>query len=141
MRNVSITHAKALEERQKQLTTQLSEQQVKELKEAFSIFDKNGDGGISNDELRIFLETLGMNDQLLAPLLPSLPYIKSPFLIRVLINSLKPSSKKFLSFFSGQKPSDKDIARLMAEVDEDGNGEIDFDEFLQMMVRFTFFQF
>jgi len=92
LRNASISQAKAAEEKEKLMTTGLSESRIKELKEAFSIFDKNGDGGISNDELRIFLETLG------------------------------------------QKPSDKDIAMLMKEVDEDGNGEIDFDEFIQMMV-------
>jgi len=89
----SIAEAKAAEEKEKLLTDQLSEQQVKELKEAFSIFDKNGDGGISIGELRIFLETLG------------------------------------------QKPTDREVAALMKEVDSNGNGEIDFDEFLQMMVR------
>jgi len=93
LRTVSLTQQKAAEEKARQLTNQLSEQQQKELKEAFSIFDKNGDGGISNDELKIFLETLG------------------------------------------QKPTDKEVSALMKEVDADGNGEIDFDEFLQMMIR------
>jgi len=84
--------AKMVEEKEKKLTTQLSEQQVAELKEAFSIFDKNGDGCISPDELRIFMETLG------------------------------------------QKPTEKMVEALMREIDSDQDGEIDFDEFLQMMV-------
>jgi calmodulin len=71
----------------------LSPAQIKEFKEAFSIFDKNGDGGISIDELQIFLETLG------------------------------------------QQPTEKEVAEMMREVDKDGNNEIDFDEFLQMMVK------
>jgi len=92
VQSTSIAENKMKEDRQKELTATLSDQHIKELKEAFSIFDKNGDGGISVDELRIFLETLG------------------------------------------QKPTDKEVQSLMAEVDEDGNNEIDFDEFLQMMV-------
>mmetsp|Transcript_6570 Transcript_6570/g.9500 ORF Transcript_6570/g.9500 Transcript_6570/m.9500 type:complete len:149 (-) Transcript_6570:378-824(-) len=33
----------------------------------------------------------------------------------------------------GQNPSDGDIKVMMAKVDEDGNGEIDFDEFAELM--------
>jgi calmodulin len=34
----------------------------------------------------------------------------------------------------GQRLSDEELEAMMGEVDTDGNGEIDFDEFKQMMV-------
>uniref|UniRef100_A0A6B2LQ24 EF-hand domain-containing protein n=1 Tax=Arcella intermedia TaxID=1963864 RepID=A0A6B2LQ24_9EUKA len=69
----------------------MTKEQHKELKDAFSIFDKNGDGSISREELKVVLEAIG------------------------------------------QKPSDAELDRLIYEVDLNNNGEIDFEEFLQMM--------
>mmetsp|Transcript_13346 Transcript_13346/g.34272 ORF Transcript_13346/g.34272 Transcript_13346/m.34272 type:complete len:158 (-) Transcript_13346:62-535(-) len=33
----------------------------------------------------------------------------------------------------GMKPSKADVERMISEIDEDGNGEVDFSEFLQVM--------
>ena len=35
----------------------------------------------------------------------------------------------------GQKPTPQELENMIREVDTDGNGEIDFDEFLTMMAR------
>ena len=35
----------------------------------------------------------------------------------------------------GQNPSEEELEEIVAEADEDGNGEIDFAEFLGMMAR------
>ena len=35
----------------------------------------------------------------------------------------------------GHKPSEEELREMIAEVDQDGNGEIDFDEFCFMMKR------
>lgn len=35
----------------------------------------------------------------------------------------------------GQNPSEAELADLIAEIDQDGNGEIDFDEFLILMSK------
>ena len=35
----------------------------------------------------------------------------------------------------GQNPTEEQIVQMIEEVDEDGNGEIDFDEFLGMMSK------
>ena len=40
---------------------QITDEQVEEYKEAFSLFDKNGDGYISSKELGIVMRSLGQN--------------------------------------------------------------------------------
>ena len=60
------------------------------LKAAFRLFDKDGSGTISPDEIR---KVLGINS------------------------------------------SDKHLNKLIAEIDENGDGEIQFDEFCKMMKR------
>ena len=35
----------------------------------------------------------------------------------------------------GQNPSDMEIQDMINEIDEDGNGTIDFNEFMMLMVR------
>jgi len=71
----------------------LGPEQIAEYREAFSVFDKNGDGFIGWKELGTVMKTLGLN------------------------------------------PTEDELQQMVAEVDTDGNGEIDFDEFVEMMVK------
>ena len=43
------------------MTDQLTEEQISEFKEAFSLFDKNGDGNITSQELGTVMRSLGQN--------------------------------------------------------------------------------
>ena len=70
------------------MTENWSEVQIAEFKEAFALFDVDGDGSITVEELRTVFSSLGQN------------------------------------------PSDQELRDMIADVDEDGSGEIDFDEFL-----------
>ena len=72
---------------------QLSEEQIAEFKEAFSLFDKDGDGTITTKELGTVMRSLGQN------------------------------------------PTEAELQDMINEVDADGNGTIDFPEFLTMMAR------
>ena len=71
----------------------LTEEQIADCKEAFSLFDKDGDGSISCDELRTVMTSLGEN------------------------------------------PTTMELEEMIQEVDSDGNGQIEFSEFLTMMAQ------
>lgn len=71
----------------------LTEEQIQEFREAFSLFDKDGDGTITTVELGTVMKSLG------------------------------------------QCPAESDLLDMINEVDADGNGTIDFSEFLQMMTK------
>eukprot|EP01101_Sappina_pedata_P009203 TRINITY_DN52_c0_g2_i1.p2 TRINITY_DN52_c0_g2~~TRINITY_DN52_c0_g2_i1.p2 ORF type:complete len:161 (-),score=90.22 TRINITY_DN52_c0_g2_i1:99-554(-) len=77
------------------MSHKLSEDQVAEFKEAFSLFDKDGDGSITAKELGTVMRRLGQN------------------------------------------PTDEELNAMVNDVDTDGNGSIDFEEFLEMMIRQT----
>jgi len=74
---------------------QLTDWQIAEFKEAFSLFDKDGDGTITTKELGTVMRSLGQN------------------------------------------PTETELQDMINEVDADGNGNgtIDFPEFLTMMAR------
>ncbi|KAH9321894.1 hypothetical protein KI387_016533, partial [Taxus chinensis] len=71
----------------------LSEDQIAEFKEAFGLFDKDGDGSITTKELGTVMRSLGQN------------------------------------------PTETELRDMIGEVDADGNGTIDFPEFLNLMAR------
>merc|ERR1712107_482160 len=66
---------------------------IAEFKEAFSMFDKDGDGTVTTKELGIVMRSLGQN------------------------------------------PTEAVLQDMINEVDADGNGTIDFPEFLSLMAR------
>ena len=71
--------------------TKFSEEQKNQLKQAFALFDLDGNGYITNDELGTVLRKMG------------------------------------------QEPTEEEIVQMINEIDEDGDGTIDFDEFCELM--------
>jgi len=72
---------------------ELKESEIAEFKEAFALFDKDGDGTITTKELGTVMRSLGQN------------------------------------------PTEAELQDMINEVDADGNGTIDFPEFLMLMQR------
>lgn len=75
--------------------TNLSETEVRELREIFNLVDKDGGGSISNEELKDLMDTVGI------------------------------------------KLSQVEVDNMIKEIDQDSNGEVDFDEFVAVMSRKT----
>ncbi|XP_022722726.1 calmodulin-like protein 8 isoform X2 [Durio zibethinus] len=71
----------------------LSEEQIVEFKEAFCLFDKDGDGCITVEELATVIRSLDQN------------------------------------------PTEEELQDMISEVDADGNGTIEFAEFLNLMAK------
>ncbi|XP_035825997.1 neo-calmodulin-like [Aplysia californica] len=138
----------------------LSHEQIAEFKEAFSLFDKSGDGTITTKELDIVLRSLGQN-----PTEGELRHMINEVdqdgeLMSLQTRSLRDHTsylQKFKEAFSlfdkdgdgtittkelgtvmrslGQNPTEAELQDMINEVDADGNGTIDFPEFLTMMAR------
>nr|XP_060632377.1 calmodulin-A-like [Anolis sagrei ordinatus] len=70
-----------------------SEEQVSEFKEAFLLFDKDGDGAITSQELGTVMRSLGQN------------------------------------------PTEAELQEMIRKLDTDGNGMVDFPEFLNLLAR------
>ncbi|CAM8983580.1 unnamed protein product [Rhodiola kirilowii] len=75
------------------LMDEREEEGEEDVREAFNVFDQNGDGFISVEELRSVLGSLGLK----------------------------------------QGRSVEDCKKMIAKVDADGDGQVDFDEFKEMM--------
>ena len=75
------------------MTHEISSQKKNEYLEAFKIFDRNNDGQITQDELKLLLNNIG------------------------------------------QKPSDSEIQDMINEIDIDGDGKINFDNFITLMEK------
>ena len=73
----------------------ITAEQIAEFKEAFSLFDKEGDGTITTNEIGSVMR------------------------------------------FLGKKPTEAELQEMTSEIGTDGNGTIDFYEFLSLMVNKT----
>ena len=68
-----------------------TDEEITQLKQAFALFDLDGNGFITNDELGTVLRKMW------------------------------------------QEPTDEEVEQMIAEIDEDGDGTIDFEEFCELM--------
>ena len=81
------------------------------LSEAFRIFDKNGNGLISEMEIRTVMSSLGKNE----------------FDLKLII--------LFLLKIKGEKLTDDELNDMMREADLDGNRQVDYTEFCALVRR------
>ena len=105
------------------MADQLTEEQIAEFKEAFDLFDKDGDGTISTGELGTVMESLGQN--------------QTEAELRDIVNEVDADGSGTIDFteflaMMAQKVKDtggeEDIREVFRVFDRDGNGLISVPE-------------
>ena len=147
------------------MVDQLTEEQVGEFKEAFELFDKDGDGTITTKELGIVLRSLGQNPTE-AELLDMINEVDADgngdvdfqeFMALMcgkmkdteneeeLIEAFKVIDRDGNGLISaselrhvmnnlGEQMTDADVDEMVRDADIDGDGHINYEEFVRMMV-------
>ncbi|KAJ6466852.1 hypothetical protein C8R45DRAFT_1020304 [Mycena sanguinolenta] len=147
------------------MTDQLSPEQISEFKEAFALFDKDGDGTITTVELGTVMRSLGQNPteselqdminevdadgngtidfhEFLAMMAKKFQDTDSEEEIRQAFAVFDKDGNGTISVTElqqvmrslGEKLTDREVEEMIREADVDGDGEINYDEFLQMML-------
>ncbi|CAN6829300.1 unnamed protein product [Brassica oleracea var. botrytis] len=101
------------------MADQLTDDQISEFKEAFSLFDKDGDGTFSLLQPPPNVRDIMNNEQSFSLLTGCITTKELGTVMRSL----------------GQNPTEAELQDMINEVDADGNGTIDFPEFLNLMAR------
>lgn len=144
--------------------TDLTGETIKEFREAFALFDKDGDGSISVSELGIVMRNMGQNPTeaelkqmiqevdadgnglidfaefvtLLARKMNNTDKdaeIREAFNVFDKDGSGKISGDELRSIMKslGEDLTEEEIQQMMREADKNGDGEIDYEEFVQLL--------
>ncbi|XP_022211038.1 calmodulin-related protein 97A [Drosophila obscura] len=144
--------------------TELTEEQIAEFKEAFSLFDKDNSGSITTRELGILMRSLGQNptEAELQDLVNEVDIdgngeidfnefctmmgkqmretdteeeMREAFKIfdRDLDGFISPAELRFVMINLGEKVTDEEIDEMIREADFDGDGLINYEEFVWMI--------
>ncbi|GFE53837.1 calmodulin [Babesia ovis] len=147
------------------MADQLSEEQIAEFKEAFSLFDRDGDGSITTKELGTVMRSLGQNptEAEIADMINDIDTsgtgaIDFPeFLILMarkmkegdteeeLVQAFKVFDRDGNGFISaqelrhvmtnlGEKLTNEEVEEMLREADVDGDGKINYEEFVKLMI-------
>ncbi|TFK60937.1 calmodulin [Pluteus cervinus] len=141
---------------------QLTQEQIQEYKEAFSLFDKNGDGKVTASELGSVLRSLGKNyseaeilSQLKSVDADHNGTIEFPEFLQLVAAKGAPGDTEIREAFKafdkdgdgkitkselklmmaslGETITDLELDEMIKEADVDGNGAIEVEEFVKIM--------
>ncbi|GMP99236.1 hypothetical protein CsSME_00046786 [Camellia sinensis var. sinensis] len=127
------------------MADQLTDDQISEFKEAFSLFDKDGDSCIATKELGTVMQSLGQN---------LTETIDFPEFLNLMARKMKDTDseeehKEAFRVFDkdqngfilrhvmtnlGEKLTDEEVDEMILEADIDGDGQINYDEFVKVMM-------
>ncbi|KAI9071335.1 hypothetical protein K1719_046714 [Acacia pycnantha] len=144
---------------------QLTDDQISEFKEAFSLFDKDGDGYITTQELGIVMRSLGQNptEAELQDIINEVDAdgngaIDFPEFLNLMARKMKdtdseeelkesfrvfdkdqngfisPADLRHTMTKLGEKLTDEEVEEMIREADVDGDGQINYDEFVKVMM-------
>ncbi|ERN01481.1 hypothetical protein AMTRI_Chr03g148140 [Amborella trichopoda] len=143
----------------------LTQEQITEFKEAFCLFDKDGDGRITLEELKTVIVSLGQNptEEELHDMISevdvnangSIEFGEFLHLMarkmqetdaeEELLEAFKVFDKDQNGYISatelrhvminlGEKLTDEEVAQMIREADMDGDGQVNFEEFVRIMM-------
>ncbi|KAM7462880.1 hypothetical protein LguiA_031001 [Lonicera macranthoides] len=143
----------------------LNENQIVEFQEAFSLFDKDGDGCITVEELATVIRSLDQNptEEELQDMLNevdadgngTIEFVEFLNLMakKMKDNDVEEELKEAFKVFDkdqngyisanelrhvminlGEKLTDEEVEQMIMEADLDGDGQVNFDEFVKMMM-------
>ena len=147
------------------MADQLTEEQIAEFKEAFSLFDKDGDGTITTKELGTVMRSLGQNptEAELQDVINEVDAngngtIDFPEFLTMISRNMKDADseeeiKEAFGVFNkegdgyisaaelrhvmrnlGEKLTDEQVDEMIREADIDGDGQVNYEEFVKMMM-------
>lgn len=142
----------------------LSDEQIEEFKEAFALFDKDGDGSITTCELGTVMRSLGQNptetelqdiinevdadgngtidfEEFLAMMAKQCMKADSEEELREAFKVFDKDGNGYISAAElrhvmtnlGEKLTDEEVEEMIREADIDGDGQVNYDEFVKMM--------
>ncbi|KAL6001136.1 Calmodulin [Asimina triloba] len=157
-------HCRVREESER-MAEQLTEEQISEFKEAFSLFDKDGDGCITTKELGTVMRSLGQNptEAELRDMINEVDAdqngtIDFPEFLNLMARKMKDTDSEeelkeafkvfdkdqngFISAAElrhvmtnlGEKLTDEEVDEMIREADVDGDGQVNYEEFVRMML-------
>jgi centrin-1 len=97
----------------------IPEWQMQELREAFDLFDTDGSGTIDTKELQVALRALGFDSKK--------EKVRARWSNPTLNHNPHPNPNP------NPDPDPDQVRKMIADIDLDGSGTIDFEEFVEMM--------
>lgn len=147
-------------------STSLSDEQLEKLHNAFTLFDKDGDGSISPRELGNAIRSLGQNptekelremiaeidldgsggvgfDEFVVLMISHLKDVDTESEIRQAFNVFDRNGDGFITADElryamlnlGEPLTDEEVEEMIREADLDGDGKINYEEFVIMMTK------
>lgn len=140
------------------MADKLGDEQIAEFKEAFTLFDKDGEGRITTEELGIVMRSLGQNPteaelRTMVKELDPMPEFLTSTARKIqdadseeeILNAFKVFDKDGSGFIPaaelrriltslGRKLTDAEFDELIREEAIDGDGQINYEKFVRMMM-------
>uniref|UniRef100_A0A8C3YL21 EF-hand calcium-binding domain-containing protein 11 n=1 Tax=Catagonus wagneri TaxID=51154 RepID=A0A8C3YL21_9CETA len=113
--------------------------QIAEFKEAFSLFDKEGDGTITTKELGTVLRSLGQNPTEAEKMkdTDSEEEIREAFRVSDKDGNNYISAAELCHVMTnlGEKLTDEEVDEMIREADIDGDSHVNYEEFVKMTAK------
>ncbi|XP_062004634.1 calmodulin-like protein 11 isoform X2 [Rosa rugosa] len=116
----------------------LSEEQIAEFQDAFCLFDKDGDGCITIEELATAIKSVDQNPtaEELQNMISEVDIdgngtIEFGEFLNVMVTKMK---LRNVMINLGERLTDEEVEQMIREADLDGDGLVNYEEFVRMML-------